>query len=71
MKDDTGHRPQRALKDEERIIRRLGTEMGLSKDEATCYPKLIRNASVEDSTERELAEGLNRGGMVTLPGDDK
>ena len=54
MKDDTGHRPQRAL-----------------KDEATCYPKLIRNASVEDSTERELAEGLNRGGMVTLPGDDK
>jgi hypothetical protein len=71
LKDDIGQRPHGVLKDEEGIIRRLGTEVGLSRDEAVYYLKLISDGSAEASTERELAERLTRKGMVILSGDGK
>ena len=71
MKDDIGRGPHRVLKDEKGIIRRLGTEVGLSRDEAAYYLKLIRDGSAEASTDRELSERLSQRGMVILSGDGK
>jgi hypothetical protein len=71
LKDDIGRRPHQVLKDEEGIIRRLGTEVGLSRDEAAYYLKLIRDGSAEVSTGGELAERLTSRGMVILSGDSK
>ena len=68
MKDDTGRRSQCALNDEEEIIRILGTDVGLSRDEAVYYLKLIGNGSAEASTEREFAERLTRRGMAIWQG---
>ena len=71
MKSDIQHRSRHDLKDEEGVIRGPGTEVGLSREEAVYYLKLIRDGSAEASTERELAERLTHKGMVILSGDGK
>jgi hypothetical protein len=62
LKDDVRRWPRRVLKDEERIIRKLGTEVGLSRDEVAYSMRLIFNDPAEASTGRELAETLIRRG---------
>ncbi len=63
--------PKREVNDEGGVISRLGTEVGLSKEEATYYLKLIRDGSSEASTDTDLSERLLRRGMVILSGDGK
>jgi len=62
LKGDVRRWPRRVLKDEEGIIRRLGTEVGLPRDEVAYSLRLIFNDPAEASTGRELAETLIRRG---------
>jgi hypothetical protein len=71
LKGDIGGRPHRGLKEEEGIISRLGTEVGISRDEATYYMKLIKAGSSGASTDAEISEKLVRRGMAILSGDGK
>jgi hypothetical protein len=71
MRDKAGSRLHRPLKDEEGIIVRLGTEIGLSREEAEYYLRLISDGSSAVSSEKELVERLSRRGMVILSGDGK
>lgn len=71
MRVKAGSSLYRPLKDEEGIIARLGTEVGLSREEAKYYLKLISDGSSEGSSEKELVERLSRRGMVILSGDGK
>ncbi|MGP8125406.1 MAG: hypothetical protein ACLQEQ_05995 [Nitrososphaerales archaeon] len=71
MKKGIGRIPRREVKDEGGVITRLGTEVGLSREEAAYYLKVIRDGSAEASTDTELSERLSRRGMVILSGDGK
>ena len=71
MKESIRRVPQRGVKDEEGIISRLGAEVGLSREEAVYYLRLIRVGSAEASTEAGISERLSRRGMVILSGDSK
>jgi hypothetical protein len=57
------------LRDEDDIIRRLGTEAGLNSKEAAFYLKLLRDGSVPASAQPELARILLGRGMVIVSGD--
>jgi hypothetical protein len=71
MKDKAGSQLRHPLKDEEGITLRLGTEVGLSREEAEYYLKLINDGSSAESSEKELVDRLSRRGMVILSGDGK
>jgi hypothetical protein len=71
LKKDVGRRPLGGLRDEEGIVDRLGTEVGLSRDEAVYYLKLIKAGSLEATTGTTLYERLSRRGMIILSGDGK
>jgi len=68
LKEDIGHRPHRNAEDEG-IIGRLESEVGLSREEASYYLRLIRAGSADASTHNALSERLSRRGMVILSGD--
>ncbi len=61
--------PGRVRKDSEELVRTLGTEAGLTREEAVYYLKLLHQGSVPASSETELAERLQRRGMAILSGD--
>jgi len=71
LKEGVGHTAQRKAEDDGGIIVRLEAEVGLSKEEAAYYVKLIRNGSAEASANRELSDRLSRKGMVILSGNGK
>lgn len=71
MKGQVWRKSQRAAERDEGIISGLGTEVGLSREEAAYYLKLVRDGSAPASSERSLSEMLSRRGMVILSGDGK
>ena len=71
MNGSVGRRPQRAVKDEERVVERLGSELGLTKDEAAYYLRVITHGHAPASGQKELSDRLSRRGMVILSGDNK
>jgi len=71
LKREVGRGPHVTDKDEEGVINRLGTEVGLSREEAAYYLSLITDGSAPASSEAELSERLSRKGMAILSGDGK
>jgi hypothetical protein len=57
LRKDIGHRPRPAPKEEERINRRLGTGVDLTRDEAAYYGKLTTDGSAEAATEKRADGG--------------
>lgn len=60
-----------AKRDGQDVIGRLQAEIGLSKEEANYYLKLIEEGSRDASTDVKAQDGLFRRGMVILAGDGK
>ncbi len=58
-----------APRNDEDLVSRLGSEAGLAKEEAVYYLKLLRQGSVQASSETELSEKLTRRGMAIFSGD--
>jgi len=63
-----GRRP--AIRDEADIVRRLGTEVGLTRDDALLYLRLLRDGGITASQSAKAALLLDRG-MAILSGDGK
>jgi hypothetical protein len=59
------------LRDEEDVVRRLGSEVGLGKEEAVLYVKLLREGSIPESAEQLKAKVLLERGMAIISGDGK
>ena len=59
------------LKDEEDVVRRLGSEVGLGREEAELYVKLLREGSVPATIEEERTKVLVDRGMAIVSGDGK
>jgi hypothetical protein len=59
------------LRDEEDVVRRLGSEVGLGKEEAVLYVKLLREGSIPESAEQLKAKVLLERGMAIVSGDGK
>ncbi len=53
----------------EDLVTTLGAEVGLSREEAVYYLKLLREGSIKATIEADLAERLTRRGMAILSGD--
>ena len=58
------------LRDEEDVVRRLGTEAGLSKEEAHLYLRLLRQGQVPVSESGGASKLLEKG-MAIVSGDGK
>jgi hypothetical protein len=58
------------LRDEADVIGRLGTEVGLSQEDASLYLKLLREGHI-DAAESARAEMLLKEGMAIVSGDGK
>jgi len=71
LKEEGRSGSQGGAEGEEDIIIRLGTEVGLSRDEATYYLRLVKDGSSPASSYQELSDRLARRGMVILSGDGK
>ena len=56
------------LRDEEDVVRRLGTEAGLSRDDAIFYLRLLREGQVPASESARASKLLERG-MAIVSGD--
>lgn len=69
MKGDEDPSSSGALRDEEEVVLRLGTEVGLTKQEAVYYLKLLRDGSVPATSNADLARRLTQRGMAILSGD--
>jgi len=59
------------LRDLRDVIKRLGTEVGLTSDEAELYLKLLRDGFLPLSSNGPELEKLQAEGMVILSGDGK
>lgn len=59
------------LRDTEDVIRRLGSEAGLSRSEALLYLKLLNQGWLPLSSRGAELHKLEAGGMVILSGDGK
>ena len=58
------------MRDEEDVLSRLGTEAGLTRDDAVLYLKLLKDGHVEGS-EADRASRLLGKGMAIVSGDGK
>ena len=58
------------LRDENEVLKRLGTEVELSKKEAQAYLKLLKEGSVPAKRMSPEIEKLMKRGMVILSGDN-
>ncbi|MDG6901685.1 MAG: hypothetical protein JRM80_06955 [Nitrososphaerota archaeon] len=58
------------LRDEEDVVRRLGTEAGLDREDAVLYLKLLREGHIPSSQARKAAKLLDKG-MAIVSGDGK
>jgi hypothetical protein len=56
--------------DEEDIVSRLGTEVGLSRDDALLYLRLLREGHIPSSESAKASLLLERG-MAIVSGDEK
>ena len=61
---------RRGVRDEDEVVLRLGSEVGLSVDDALIYLKLLREGSIPVSARRK-ADGLLERGMAIVSGDGK
>jgi len=61
---------RKGIRDEGDVVARLGSEVGLSREDALLYLKLLREGGVPASDRRE-AEGLLDRGMAIVSGDGK
>ena len=61
-------KPVGGARDEEDVLRRLGTEAGLTRDEALLYLRLLRQGQVPAS-ESPRASRLLEKGMAIVSGD--
>ncbi|HUI24022.1 MAG TPA: hypothetical protein VLY82_06495 [Nitrososphaerales archaeon] len=61
---------RKILRDEEDVVGRLGTEVGLSRDDALLYLRLLREGRIP-SSESGKASALLEGGMAVVSGDDE
>ena len=59
-----------SVRDEEGVLQRLGTEAGLSREDAELYLKLLRTGYVPSARAKEAARLLDRG-MAIVSGDGK
>ncbi len=59
-----------AIRDESDVVRRLGTEAGLSPEDATLYLRLLRQGKIP-SSESGAASKLLENGMAIVSGDGK
>jgi hypothetical protein len=57
LRNDIGRGPYSAPKEKEGINRRLGTGVGLSRDEMAHYGKLTTDGSAEAATEKRVDGG--------------
>ncbi len=57
------------LRDSQDVVRRLGTEVGLTRDEAELYLKLLEDGFLPLSSQGQKVEKLRAEGMVILSGD--
>ena len=60
----------RGLRDEGDVLRRLGEETGLSKNETALYLELLRRGHVPSSESRNCSKLLEKG-MAIVSGDGK
>ena len=60
----------KGIRDEGDVVARLGSEVGLSHEDASLYLKLLREGNVPVS-ERRKAERLLDRGMAIVSGDGK
>ncbi len=60
----------KGIRDEGDVVARLGSEVGLSHEDATLYIKLLREGNVPVA-ERRRAERLLDKGMAIVSGDGK
>ena len=58
------------MRDEEDVLSRLGTEAGLSREDAALYLKLLRDGRVAASESGRASKLLERG-MAIISGDGK
>ena len=58
------------IRDESDVIDRLGTEAGLSHDDATLYLRLLRQGQIPSSESGPASRLLDRG-MAIVSGDGK
>jgi hypothetical protein len=58
------------LRDEEDVVARLGSDAGLSREDATLYLKLLRQGRLPSSDRARAATLLGRG-MAIVSGDGK
>ena len=61
---------RKVLRDEQDVVGRLGTEVGLSRDDASLYLRLLREGRIPSSESAEASPLLERG-MAIVSGDDR
>lgn len=59
------------LRDQEDVVRRLGSEAGLTRDEAELYLKLLKHGFLPLSSRGPALGKLQAEGMTILSGDGK
>ena len=59
------------LRDQEDVVRRLGYEAGLDREEAMIYLKILEEGSVPATAEPGITGKLVSGGLAILSGDGK
>ncbi|MDA4128215.1 MAG: hypothetical protein OK422_01925 [Thaumarchaeota archaeon] len=59
------------LRDKESVIKRLGTEIELEREEAELYLKILKDGSIPRSKKNRSVEVLLDRGMVILSGDNE
>ena len=61
---------RRDVRDESDVVARLGSEVGLSREDALLYLMLLRKGSIPASERRKAEQLLDRG-MVIVSGDGR
>ncbi len=62
-------KPSGLLRDEESVIRRLGSEIELGREEAVLYLRILREGGIPKSKKNRSTEVLLSRGMILLSGD--
>jgi hypothetical protein len=57
------------LRDEESVVRRLGSEIELGREEAMLYLKILREGGIPKAERNRATEVLLSRGMILLSGD--
>jgi len=57
------------LRDEESVVRRLGSEIELGREEAMQYLKILRDGGIPKAEKNRSTEVLLSRGMILLSGD--